>query len=65
MRYREQRNIIESDSKEEAINIFQKEVEEKQKDGWQWMMHRKYISLKTDVPYGIEYTMSKWEGENN
>lgn len=26
MRYREQRNIIESDTKEEAINIFQQEI---------------------------------------
>lgn len=61
MRYREQRNIIESDTKEEAINIFQQEIKEKQRDGWQWVMHMNYVSSKPAVPYGIEYTISKWE----
>lgn len=61
MRYREQRNIIESDTKEDAMSTFQNEIEEKQNDGWQLMLHMNYISSKPTALYGIEYTMSKWE----
>ena len=61
MRYREQRNSIESDDREELMRIFQKELKEKRADGWELRMDRSYISSKTPVPYGIEYTISKWE----
>lgn len=61
MRYREQSNIVESDTKEDVMNTFQNEIEEKRNDGWQLMMYMNYISSKPTVPYGIEYTMSKWE----
>lgn len=66
MRYMEQCNIIESSTKEEVMSIFQQEIEKKQKDGWQWLSYRSYISSKLAVPYGIEYTISKWErGDTN
>lgn len=61
MRYREQSYRIESDNQEEVGNIFQEELKEKESNGWTLMIYMRYISSRKHVPYGIEYTISKWE----